>query len=73
MQTIPLDFDIQKIENIENLVEVLGYIRGEIFDVEIKEIGILPEAVRLHVEELQAQNGLEPNGKVNQGIILIIN
>ena len=26
MQNIPLDFDIQKIENIEQLIEVLGYI-----------------------------------------------
>ncbi|MBL4649153.1 MAG: peptidoglycan-binding protein [Aureispira sp.] len=73
MQTIPLDFDIQKIENIKNLVVVLGYIRGENFDVEINKAGVLPEVIRVYVEELQEQNALEPNGKVNQDTILIIN
>lgn len=73
MQNIPLDFDIQKIEQIEDLVAVLGYIRGENFEVEINTAGVLPEAVRLYVEELQEQEALEPNGEINQDTILVLN
>jgi hypothetical protein len=73
MQTIPLEFDLQKIEDIEQLVEVLGYIRGESFNVEINESGVLPEAVVPYVEQLQEQNALESNGKINEDTILIIN
>lgn len=73
MQNIPLDFDIQTIENIEQLVEVLGYIRGKNFKVTIKEGGTLPKGVRTYVEKLQGKYNLEPNGEVNKETILLIN
>lgn len=73
MQTISLDFDIQKIKDIEQLIVVLGYVRAKNFNVEINEPGVLPEEVRVYVEQLQDQNALEPNGEVNQDTIVVIN
>ncbi len=73
MQTIPLDFDIQNLEHIKNLVEVLSYIRGEVFNVKTDEKGVLPEAIESYLKQLQEQHKLKINGVVDQATISLIN
>lgn len=73
MQPIPLDFDIQNLEHINNLVVVLGYIQGKAFNVEINESGVLPIAIQAYLEQLQEQHQLKISGLMDQATISLVN